>query len=87
MDYKMMTDVLYSAIVAVCAFATGYRFGRVRKYVYGACGPGKGRVARKHRNGSVEFIVWRAGTHGHTQDFWYPLNSFWWGTFTPYPDQ
>ena len=67
-----MTDVLYSAIVAVCAFATGYRFGR---------------VARKHRNGSVEFILGYAGEQGHTQDFWYPLNSFWWPTFTPYPDQ
>lgn len=38
----MLADVLYVAIVAVCAFATGYRFGRVRKYVYGTCGPGDG---------------------------------------------
>ena len=29
-----MDDVLYAAIVAVCAFATGYRFGRVRKHKY-----------------------------------------------------
>ena len=83
----MLSDVLYAAIVAVCAFATGFRFGRLHKYVYGTCGPGAGRHARKLRDGSVEFILRRAGEHGHERDFWHPLNSYWWPTFTPYPDQ
>lgn len=33
----MLADVLYAAIVAVCAFATGYRLGRgCSRYVGGA---------------------------------------------------
>lgn len=79
----MLADVLYSAIVAVCAFVTGYRLGLARKYVYGTCGgPGAGRHARKRRDGTVEKLV-----IGYVTEFWHPVDEFWWPTFTPYPDQ
>lgn len=82
----MLSDVLYAAIVAACAFVTGYRFGRHsnRKYVYGMCGMGIGTHSRKRRDGVVEFIMWRAGEHGHEQDFWYPFDKAWWPTFKEY---
>ena len=75
----MLTDVLYAAIVAVCAFATGYRFGRVRKYVYGTCGPA-GEHARRRWDGVVELAVWRSGG----EFCWASFDTAWWPTFKEY---
>ena len=46
---------------------------------YGTC---RNRVARRHRiKGNVQFVLWKAGEHGHTKDYWYNFDSYWWSHF------
>lgn len=43
-----------------------------------------GHGARRHRtNGQVEFVLWKAGQHGHAEDFWIRMDPSWWPTFIP----
>jgi hypothetical protein len=51
---------------------------------YGAC---NGLPARRHifkRN--VQFVLWKAGQHGHKYDFWIDFDSSWWSWFVPKPN-
>ena len=42
----------------------------------------EGLPARRHKkNGSVQFILWKAGEQGHKEDFWHVSDSSWWRTF------
>lgn len=44
-------------------------FKKKPQWVYGTC---NNRPARKHRkNGNVQFVLWKAGEHGHKEDFWH----------------
>lgn len=50
-------------------------------WVYGTC---RGHVARRHRRtGEVEFVLWKAGEHGHSVDFWIGMDPYWWDQFVP----
>lgn len=38
--------------------------------------------ARRHRlNGEVQFLLWKAGEHGHAKDYWSAYNAYWWPNF------
>jgi len=51
-------------------------------YEFGSCG---GRVARKDkRDGSVAFVLWKAGEQGHKVDYWHNFDSSWWDGFKPH---
>ena len=40
------------------------------------------RVHRRHRfKHNVQFVLWRAGEQGHTEDYWHDMNEFWWEFF------
>jgi hypothetical protein len=46
---------------------------------YGMC---KGVPARRHREkGNVQFILWKAGEHGHATDYWHDFDPSWWSLF------
>jgi hypothetical protein len=45
---------------------------------YGTC---NGIRARTHKSGAVQFVIWKAGEHGHTEDYWVDFNSYWWPDF------
>jgi hypothetical protein len=48
-------------------------------FIYGSL---NGQVARKHKkNGNVQFILWYAGTQGHTEDYWHNFDKSWWELF------
>lgn len=48
---------------------------------YGEC---RERKARRHKlSGNVQFVIWQAGEHGHTSDYWVDFNSWWWKEFKP----
>lgn len=50
-------------------------------YEYGTC---KGGYARRDKiNGSVQFIIWKAGEQGHTKDCWVNFDKTWWAGFIP----
>lgn len=55
-------------------------FRRKPEYVYGTAGAHQ-RAARKHKSGRVEFVMWKAGEQGHTQDYWTAFDEYWWPTF------
>lgn len=50
------------------------------EYVYGTAGSNN-RPARRHRSGRVEFVLWKAGERGHTEDYWHAMHEDWWHTF------
>jgi hypothetical protein len=54
-------------------------------YEYGECKTDKSscyRVAKRHRRtGSVLFILWKAGQHGHKKPYWIEYDSYWWKNF------
>jgi len=38
---------------------------------YGLCSKS---IARRHKtNGEVQFVLWKAGEQGHTEDYWHPF--------------
>lgn len=40
------------------------------------------KPARRHRfSGEVQFVLWKAGEQGHTEDYWHAFNSDWWDQF------
>lgn len=50
-------------------------------YEYGTC---KGGYARRDKiNGSVQFIIWKAGEQGHIKDCWVNFDKTWWAGFLP----
>lgn len=53
-----------------------------REWTYGHAGPNLSR-ARRNRKGEVQFVMWKAGEHDHTEDYWINMNAFWWPTFQP----
>lgn len=55
-------------------------FSRKPEYVYGTAGSNNGQ-ARRHRSGRVEFVLWKAGERGHTEDYWHAMHEDWWHTF------
>lgn len=55
-------------------------FRRKPEYIYGTAGNNH-RPARKHKSGRVEFVMWKAGEHGHQHDYWFPYHPNWWPTF------
>lgn len=59
---------------------------RAEKYVYGTCGPGYGKPARKRRDGLVQYLCTSHDPNDPTR-YWCEFNSAWWSSFTPYPDQ
>jgi hypothetical protein len=55
------------------------KFEKQSEWIYGTC---KGRPARKHRKkGNVQFVLWKAGEHGHKEDFWHDFHRDWWERF------
>lgn len=49
------------------------------KWIAGTC---NNLPARKHRRkGNVQFVLWKAGEHGHKEDYWINFDSSWWKTF------
>lgn len=57
-----------------------------REWEYGTCEPEPGTgVARRHRRkGNVQFVLWKAGEQGHTEDYWHDFDSSWWPSFKPF---
>lgn len=55
-----------------------------RTWEMGICGPGNKTARRHRRKGNVQFVVWKAGEQGYTEDYWYDFDSSWWPGFTPY---
>lgn len=53
-----------------------------REWTYGHAGPNMSR-ARRNRKGEVQFVMWKAGEHGHTEDRWLAMNTYWWPSFQP----
>ncbi len=54
-------------------------FKKKPEWVYGTC---RDRNARKHRkNGNVQFVLWKAGEQGHTEDCWHDFHPHWWNLF------
>jgi len=50
-----------------------------QRFEYGFC---KGELARRNKKtGAVEFILWKSGERGHTEDYWHPFDSYWWSMF------
>lgn len=46
---------------------------------YGSC---RGKQARRHRiKGNVQFIICKAGEHGHEIDQWIDFDKSWWPVF------
>jgi hypothetical protein len=44
--------------------------------------------ARRHvRKGNVQFVLWKAGDHGHAEDFWYDADRSWWPSFEASPNE
>lgn len=62
-------------------------FNRKPKHVYGVIlnkddtVRNKARINRK--TGDVEFMLWKAGEQGHTEDFWHRMGSGWETMFQP----
>jgi hypothetical protein len=48
-------------------------------YEHGMC---IGRPARRRRKtGEVQFVLWKAGQQGHTNDYWHRFDESWWPCF------
>lgn len=56
-------------------------FSKKPEYIYGFAGQSM-KPARKHKSGRVEFVMWKAGEQGHSEDYWMPLHEYWWPTFS-----
>jgi hypothetical protein len=53
------------------------------EWIMGTAGQNK-TPARKHRaKGNVQFVLWKAGEQGHSEDYWHDMDSSWWPTFAP----
>lgn len=49
---------------------------------YGTC---NNLHARRNKvSGVVEFVLWRAGEHGHMVEYWHKFDSTWYDQFEPY---
>jgi hypothetical protein len=48
------------------------------EWEYGTC---KGKIARRGKEGNVQFVMWKAGEQGHTEDYWVDYSSYWWTAF------
>lgn len=55
-------------------------FRRKPEYIYGTAGNDR-RLARRHKSGRVEFVMWKAGEQGHERDYWIAFHEYWWPTF------
>lgn len=50
-------------------------------YEYGTCA---GTKARRNRlTGKVQFVLWKAGEQGHTEDYWIRFGEGWETQFKP----
>lgn len=59
----------------------GKLFKKKSEWIYGEC---HNRPARKHRkNGNVQFVLWKAGEHGHKEDYWHNFGPGWEKLFIP----
>ena len=50
-------------------------------YEYGTCGDGPAR--RNRLTGEVQFVLWKAGEQGHTEDYWHKFGAGWEKQFKP----
>lgn len=54
------------------------------KYEYGEI---RGKVSRRNlKNGEVQFILWRAGEHGHKDHYWHRYDPTHWVHFKAYKE-
>lgn len=59
-------------------------FRKKPEWEYGTCNK---QVARRRiKKGNVQFIMWKAGEQGHTEDFWINFDPWWWDKFVLIPD-
>ncbi len=59
-------------------------FQTIDPWEYGTCfaNDQKPQIARRHKKkGNVEFILWKAGERGNTEDFWIDFHSDHWRNF------
>jgi hypothetical protein len=56
-------------------------FKRKPRYIYGRVeredGAYRSNVRMDTRSGRVQFILWRAGEQGHSEDYWHDMGSGW----------
>ena len=54
-------------------------------YEYGTCSTYNGMNLRKARRdritNEIQFVLWKAGEHNHTEDYWATYDSSWWKNF------
>jgi len=56
-------------------------FKKKPEWIHGKCSH---HNARKHRKkGNVQFVLWKAGEHGHKKDYWIDYDPYWWHRFEP----
>jgi hypothetical protein len=58
-----------------------YLFKKKPLWEYGTCGKHKRRARRHTVNKNVQFVLWKAGEPGYTEDYWVNFDSSWWETF------
>ena len=54
---------------------------RKAEWQYGTAGKHRTPARRNTRNGRVQFVLWKAGEHGHATDYWHDFDRAWWPTF------
>lgn len=77
-----------SALIVVAAIVAHRDRRKKLRYVYGSVfRPADGHTRRPVRldtwTGRVEFVLWRAGEQGHSEDYWHVMGEGWEQFFVP----
>ena len=51
------------------------------EWEYGTAGANATPARRHTKRGNVQFVLWKAGEQGHTEDYWHDFDQSWWPTF------
>jgi len=81
MDYTIIHTLIAIIVVVLVVSGIFLLYRRDPVWEYGICGPNMKHARRHRRKGNVQFILWKAGQHEHTEDFWYDFDQSWWDTF------
>ena len=65
------------------------RWFKMNNYEYGVVKTDEfGNETQARRKGrKIQFILWKAGEHGHTEDYWHDMGAGWWDKFTAQPKE
>ena len=56
-------------------------FPKREEWEHGTAGNNNQTARRNRKLGNVQFVLWKAGEQGHSEDYWHDFDRSWWPTF------